>query len=113
MKCTSHLGSSFSFPSTNDPLPMSTCNSDAQESAQITPKILLLSFGQKGAFLGGSDGKEFTCNAGDPGSIPGSRSPGEEHGYALQYSCLENSIDRGAWRVTVHGVTKIQTQLNN
>ena len=50
-------------------------------------------------FPGGSDGKEPACNAGDPGLIPGSgRSPGEENGYPLQYSCLENSIDRGPWR---------------
>ena len=46
---------------------------------------------------GGSDGKETACNAGDPGSIPGSgRSPGEENGYPLQESCLENPMDRGA-----------------
>jgi len=45
-----------------------------------------------------SDGKESACNAGDPGSIPGSEmSSGEENGYPLQYSCLENSMDRGAW----------------
>ena len=44
---------------------------------------------------GGSDGKRFACNVGDPGSIPGTgRSPGEENGNTLQYSCLENSIDR-------------------
>ena len=49
--------------------------------------------------------KEFACNAGDLGSIPGSgRSPGEGNGNPLQYSCLENSMDRGAWPVTVHGV---------
>ena len=49
-------------------------------------------------FPGGSDGKESAWNVGDPGSIPGSgRSPGEENGYPLQYSCLENSMDRGAW----------------
>ena len=48
-------------------------------------------------FAGGSDGKESAGNAGDPGSIPGSgRSPGEENGYPLQYSCLENPMDRGA-----------------
>ena len=48
-------------------------------------------------FLGGSNGKVSACNAGDPGSIPGSeRSPGEENGYPLQYPCLENSMDRGA-----------------
>ena len=54
-----------------------------------------------------SDGKESTCNAGDPGLIPGSgRHPGEGNSYLLQYSCVENSMDRGAWRATVHGVTK-------
>ena len=61
-------------------------------------------------FPGGSDGKELTCNAGDPGSIPGSRrSPGEGTDYPFQYSCLENSMDKGAWWATVHGVTKSQT----
>ena len=55
-------------------------------------------------FPGGSDGKESTCNAGDTGLIPGSgRSPGEGNGYPLQYSCLGNPTDRGAWRATVHG----------
>ena len=45
-----------------------------------------------------SDDKESACNTGDPGLIPGSgRSPGEGNGYPLQYSCLENSVDRGAW----------------
>ena len=56
-------------------------------------------------FPGGSDGKESACNAGDPGSIPGSeRSPGEGKGYPLLYSCLENLTDREAWWSTVHGV---------
>ena len=64
-------------------------------------------------FPGGSDGEESACNAGDQGSIPGSgRSPGEGNGNALQYSCLENSMDRGAWRATVHGVAKSQIQLS-
>ena len=54
-------------------------------------------------FSGDSDGKESTFNAGDPGSIPGSgRHPGEGNGCPLQYSCLENSMDRGAWWATVH-----------
>ena len=61
---------------------------------------------------GGSDGKESACNAGDPGSIPGpGRSPGEGNGKPLQYSCLENSLDRGTWQTTVHGVAKIQKRL--
>ena len=59
-------------------------------------------------------GKESTCNAGDLGLIPGSRrSPGEGSGNPLQYSCLENPMDRGAWWVTVHGVTKSQTRLRD
>ena len=57
-------------------------------------------------FPGDSDGKESVCNAGDPYLIPGSgRSPGEENGYPLQYSCLENFTDRGASWAPVHGVT--------
>ena len=56
-------------------------------------------------FPGDSDGKEFTCSAGDLGLIPGlARSPGGGHGNPLQYSCLENPMDRGAWWATVHGV---------
>ena len=63
-------------------------------------------------FLGGSDSKEFACNAGDPGSIPGSgRSPAEGNGYPLQYSCLENSMDRGTWQATVHRVSKSWTRV--
>ena len=59
---------------------------------------------------GGSDGKESTCSAGDLGSVPGSgRSPGEGNGNPLQYSCLENSMNRGASRATVHGVAKSWT----
>ena len=60
-------------------------------------------------FPGGSDGKESACNVGAHGSIPGSgRSPGEGNGYSLQYSWLENSMNRGAWRATVHGLTKVR-----
>ena len=58
-------------------------------------------------FPGGSDGKAPVYNAGDPGSIPWSDiSPGEGNGNPLQYSFLENPMDRGVWRATVHGVTK-------
>ena len=54
--------------------------------------------------------KESACNAGDPGSIPGwGRSPGEENGNLLLYSCLGNSMDRGAWWAIVHGVAKSRT----
>ena len=61
-------------------------------------------------FPGGSDSKEFSCNTEDLGLIPGSgRSPGERNSYPLQYSCLENSMDRGAWWVTVHGVAESDT----
>ena len=61
------------------------------------PPNLILSIVSLG-FPGGSDGKASACNVGDPGSIPGSgRSPGEGNGNPLQYSCLENSMDRGAW----------------
>ena len=68
----------------------------------------------KASFSDGSDGKESACNAGDLGSIPGlGRSPGEGNGNPLQYSSLENSMDRGAWQATVHVVTKSGTQLSN
>ena len=61
-------------------------------------------------FPGGSDSKESTCNVGELGSIPGlGRSPGEENGNPLQYSCLGNSIDRKACWATVHGGLKSQT----
>ena len=64
------------------------------------------------SFLGGSDGKESACNAGDQVLIPGSgRSPGEGNGYSVRYSCLNYSMDRGAWLTIVHGVSKSQTQL--
>ena len=58
-------------------------------------------------FPGGSAGEESVCNVGDLGSIPRlGRSPGEGNNYPFQYSCLENSMDRGAWWATVHRTTK-------
>ena len=66
------------------------------------------------SFPGGSNGKETAFNAREPGSIPGSaRSPGEGNGNPLQYSCLENPMDRKAWRAPVHGVTENQAQLSD
>jgi len=64
-------------------------------------------------FLGGAVDKDFPANAGDTGLTPGSgRSPGIGNGKSLQYSCLENSMDREARWATVHGVTKSQAQLS-
>ena len=65
-------------------------------------------------FPGGSEVKASASNVGDLGSIPGlGRSPGEGNGNPLQYSCLENPMDRGAWRATVHGVAKSRTRLSD
>ena len=62
----------------------------------------------------GSDGKESHCNVGDPGSTSGlGRSPEEENGNPFQYSCLEKSMEGGAWCAAVHGVTKSWTGLSN
>ena len=63
-------------------------------------------------FPGDSDGKESACNVGDLGSVPRlGKSRGGGHGNPLQYYCLENSVNRGAWGAAFHGVTKSQTQL--
>ena len=63
-------------------------------------------------FTGGSDGKASAYNAGNLGSIPGlRRSPGEGNGNLLQYSCLENPMDKAVWRAIVHGVTRIREDL--
>ena len=65
-------------------------------------------------FPGGSDDKESACNSGDPGSIRGlGRSPGEGNGSPIQYSYLDNPMDRGPWWAIVHGVARSQTQLSN
>ena len=76
----------------------------------LTYNTFIVSLG----FPGGSDGKESACIAGDMDSIMRlGRSPGEGNGYPLQYSCLENSIDRGAWWAVVHGVAKSWTALRD
>ena len=65
-------------------------------------------------FFDSSAAKESACNSGDPGSIPGlGRSPREGIHYPLQYSGQENSMDRGAWQATVHGVEKSRSQASN
>ena len=65
-------------------------------------------------FRGGSDGKKSACSVGDPSLIPGlGRSTRAGNGYSLQYSCLENSMDRGAWLYKVHGIAKSQRWLSN
>ena len=65
-------------------------------------------------FPGGSEVKASACNSGDLGSIPGlGKSLGEGNGNPLQYSCLKNSMDRGAWQTIVHGVEKTRTQLSD
>ena len=70
-------------------------------------------FHLKKDFPGGSDGKASAYNVGDLGSIPGFEDPLEKGMAMLQYSCLENSMDRGGWWATVCGVAKSQTQLSN
>ena len=66
------------------------------------------------SFLGSLDSKESACNVEAAGLVPGSgRSPGEGYGTPLQYSCLDNSRDRGAWWATVHGVAKSWTRMSD
>ena len=79
-----------------------------QDVSSFSPKWNLISrFEVVLGFPGGSVGKASAYNAGDPGSIPGSgRSPGEGNGNPLEYSCLGNPMDRGAWKATVHAVAK-------
>ena len=82
------------------------------KNSDLSPTVNNTSLGGEG-FLGGLDDKESTCNAGDPGSIPGlGRSPGEGNGNTLQY-CLENPMVRGPWWAIVHGVAKSRTPLSD
>ena len=84
------------------------------ESSQKPILCIVMCICQSLGFPGGSDGKESACNTGDLGSAPGlGRSPGKGDNSPLQYSCLENSMDRGAWQPIAHGVAKSWTQLND
>ena len=76
----------------------------------LVPMFIIYALG----FPGGSDVKASACKGGDLGSVPGlGRSPGEGNGNPLQYSCLQNPVDGGAWWAIVHRVTKSQTWLND
>ena len=93
---------------------ISCCYCVVKSKSQVEQRIRLVETTEGCSFPGGSEGKESACNVGDLGSIPGSRkSPGGGNANPLQYSCLENCIDRGAWCATVHGVAKSLTQLND
>ena len=85
------------------------------ESLWFTDFNLSVASSREGrGFLGGSHGKESSCSAKDLGSIPGlGGSPGGRHGSPLQYSCLDNPMDRGAWHAAVHGVEKSWMRLSD
>ena len=79
---------------------------EEKEAENALKDITAETFANLFSVPGGSDSKVSACNLGDPGLMPGLGRSGEGNGNPLQYSCLENSMDRGAWRATVHGVTK-------
>ena len=101
------------------PFPAHCLEAITSVTAPSSPPLLFLLLcasleGNTRGFPGGSDCKESACNEGDLGFTPEwGRSPGEGNGNPLQYSCLENSMDRGAWRATVYGVTKSQIRLSD
>ena len=94
-------------------LDISYCGNNEIDKASL-PLRSLYSSKRAIGFPGGSDGKESTRSARDPGSIPGlGRSPGEGNSNPLQYSCLENPMDRGTWQAAVYGVAQSQTRLSD
>ena len=109
---SARLGSRESSP----PGLLSSCSHSTERGREREPYYKgtnPIKWGLDMGFPGGSDGKESAYNVWDSGSIPGSgRSPGEVTGYALQYPCLENHMDREAWWARVHWVEKSQTQLS-
>ena len=105
--------SGLPFPSPGD-LPDPGIEPESLTSPALGSRFfyLIISFGE--GFPGGSMVKNLPANAGNSGSIPGSgRSPGEGNGNSVQYSCLENPMDRGVWQATVHEVTNSWTQLSD
>ena len=119
LSCRPH----FPVPMRPPPSPPGACHGGLQSGASLsswiistisTSSFLNRVIHENRVFPGGSDNKEFAYNAGDLGLIPGlGRSPGEGNGDPLQYSCLENSMDGGAWWATVHGVAKSRTRLSD
>ena len=95
------------------------CFSPSSAFKCVLPELSSLTFEDTSrrscrASLRAQTGKESACNAGDPDSIPGSgRSPGGGNGSSFQYSCLESSMDKGAWWATVYAVIKSQTRLSD
>ena len=82
--------------------------------ARLLHHLIESTLNTHGCFPGGLVVRNLPANTGDTDSIPGSgRSPGEGNGNPLQYSCLENPMERGAWQATVHGVAKSQTRLSD
>ena len=106
----------WEIPWTEEPGGLQSIGSQKSDTTQSLGQALWPGLGYKMAqgkkwlryFHGGSDDKEFPCNMGDLGSIPGKRI-----GYPLQYSCLKKPMDRGTWRATVRGVAKSQTRLSD
>ena len=102
-------------------VPLSAYNSflETYKSENLSPRARVFEVGFRlflkeiWGFPGDSDGKGSTCNVGDLGSIPGSGRSGGGNGNPLRYSCLENSMDRGAWWATAHEITKSQTRLSD
>ena len=97
-----------------DEEPQVTCKIPPYKQARLTAAPSEACGTNQRSWLQDLESKESTSNAGVLGLIPGlERSPGEGNGYLFRYSCLENSMDRGAWWATVHGVTKSRTQLRD
>ena len=97
-----------------DEFKIASCPENTLPALPMLSQQGLPSISKSFGFPGSSVNKESACNVGDPGSIPGSgRSSGDGNGNRLQYSCLENPMDRGVWQATVHGILSSQTQLSD